>query len=236
VQFLNLLVLQQYTDAPVNRNIFWSRYESRYYDKISHYYDIVIHVIWKNSTFRNNCLLWLLTQVQALSELFKGTWEREKEFHLCIALCASSHVSFKMAAQNHAQFQLIVSWHTLAHPRTKHMVHPFFAALLCLSVVYHRCITSCIVSWYLYQDMCHIVREIVLLQSHNLLEMHPQYSTCSKHTIKHALISHTLLAKCYQVHLQLPNSATITTNDMYKDGCRAITFNLAGQESPLFMY
>jgi len=111
---------------------FLSRYECRYYDKISQYYDSS----WiKKSVLRNNCLLWLLTQVQVLSELFikqrdlgKGRKVPSLPF---IALCASSQVSFKMVAQKHAQFWLVVRWHSLVRPQTKHMVCPFFASLLC---------------------------------------------------------------------------------------------------------
>ena len=139
---------------------FLSRYECRYYDKISQY--MYYDSSWiKKSVLRNNCLLWLLTQVQVLSELCikqrdlgKGRKVPSLPF---IALCASGHVSVNMVAQKHAQFQLAVSWHSLVWPWTKHMVHLFLAALLCLSVIcndvsYHvsygdTCIEICIVSW-----------------------------------------------------------------------------------------
>lgn len=58
---------------------------------------------------------------------------------LCFTLYCG-HISSKMVAQKHVQFQLVVSWHSLVDPRKKQMVYPFLAALLHLSVyciVYH---------------------------------------------------------------------------------------------------
>ena len=111
----------------------------------------------KNSTFRNDCLHVLrdLAQVQALSKLMLFIKQRDlgKGKEVPSLLCTSGHVSFKMAAQRHMQFQLLVSWHSLVCPRTKRMV----TALLHLSVVcndilycvsYHgTCIEICIVWW-----------------------------------------------------------------------------------------
>ena len=105
-----VIVLQWYTNAPVKITIIflsWFRYQ--YYDKVSQYYDIVILHEQKNSTFRNNCLLWLLTQVQTLSELFIK--QRAKEFVLfCVVLvmylsgrvclgCSRIRIYFKMEIQ-----------------------------------------------------------------------------------------------------------------------------------------
>ena len=39
----------------------------------------------------------------------KGPGKEKKKFHLCFVLLCSGHVSFKMAAKKHAQFQLVVS-------------------------------------------------------------------------------------------------------------------------------
>jgi len=96
--------------------------------------------------------------------LNKGTCEKKVPSLLCIALHASSHVSFKMAAQKHAQFQSVVGWHSLVRPQTKHMVHLFFTALLRLSVacndvsycVSYRgtCIKICIISWEIVSLQC----------------------------------------------------------------------------------
>jgi len=78
----------------------------------------------KNSAVRNNCLLRLLIQGQALSELFitqrdPGKGKKVPSL-LCIALHVSGDMCFKMVAQKHAQFQLVVSWHSLVCPWTKH--------------------------------------------------------------------------------------------------------------------
>ena len=69
-------------------------------------------------------------------------------FHRTLQLYCS-HISFKLAAQKHAQLQLVVSQLSPLHPWTKHMVHPFFTALLRLLV----------------EMMYHIVYRIVALTS-----------------------------------------------------------------------
>ena len=115
----------------------------------------------KKFNIQKNCLLWFLMQVQALSELFIKQREpvkgRKVPSLLWNALCASGQVSFKMAAQKHVQFQLVVSWHSHT------MVHSFLPTLLCLSVVCND-----VSYWVSYQDtcmeVCIVSREIVLLQ------------------------------------------------------------------------
>ena len=155
---------------------FLSRYKYKYYHKMSQDYDIVILHWIKKFHIQKNCLLWFLTQVQALSELFLKQWELEKgrvPSLLWNTLHASGQVSFKMAAQKHVQFQLVVSLHSLTFTWTKHMVHLFLATLLCLSVV-------CTCDEGLYRmsnqgtciEMCVISREIVLLQPYTCIIMY----------------------------------------------------------------
>ena len=71
-------------------------------------------------------------------------------FLLCITLHASSHISCKMAAQKHAQFQLVISWHSLLKPQTK-------TWLVRSSQLFFAC--------QLYVMMYHIIYRMVALVS-----------------------------------------------------------------------
>ena len=124
------LVLQQYTDALVNHDIFC-------HDVNTDFPTISFPILWYCDTS------WTKKIRHSEITIFYDSLPKPKPFVkqrdpcmqgkevpslLCIALCASAHLSFKMAAQKYAQFQLVVNWHSLVQPQTKHMVCPFFTA------------------------------------------------------------------------------------------------------------
>ena len=149
---------------------FLSQCECWYYDKILWYYDWYCDSLWiKISTFRNYCLLWLLTRVQAFSE-----------FHICFAL--RSHIfqdgsskacPIPISCQLTQSCTFMDKTHGLSRP---HCSQLFFICQL--YVMMHGVM-------YMYHIMATLSRyvlwEIVSLQPLKLYANRDQISICHGH-------------------------------------------------------